>query len=291
MIHPFEYLAPKKLKDALKLIDEHAEDYKIICGGQSLLVLMRQGLVAPAVVIDIKGISELDYIKNDAKEGMRIGTITTHRNIEKSAVIKKNFPSFAQMELRLASIQTRNRGSIGGNVCHGDPAADPPSVLMALGASIKLSSVKGERIVKLDDFYVDYFETVLGHGEMLTEIQIPPSPPYTGTAYQKFNIISCDMATVGIGVSITLSGKDGICKDCRISMGNVAPTVRRAHKAEEVLKGNKITDKLLVKAGEVASTETDPISDINATADYRHELVKIMVKRMAAEAINRANKA
>jgi carbon-monoxide dehydrogenase medium subunit len=291
MIHPFEYFAPKKLKDALKLIDEHAEDYKILCGGQSLLILMRQGLVAPAVVIDIKGITELDYIKNDAKTGLRIGSITTHRAIEKSEVIKKTYSALAIMEKRLASVQTRNRGSIGGNVCHGDPAGDPAPVLMALGASVKLASAKGERTVKIEDFYVDYFETLLQHGEMLTEIQVPAPLPYTGTAYQKFNIISCDQATVSVGATITLSAKDGVCKDCRIVMGAVAPTVKRALKAEEVLRGNKITDKLLVKAGEVASTETDPISDINASIEYRKELVKVMVKRMAAEALNRANKA
>lgn len=161
MIHPFEYFAPKKLKNALKLIEEHAEDYKIICGGQSLLILMRQGLLAPAVLIDIKGISELDYIKNDARTGMKIGTITTHRAIEKSEVIKKTFPALAIMEKRLASVQTRNRGSIGGNVCHGDPAGDPAPVLMAMGASLKLATANGERTVKINEFYKDYFETVL----------------------------------------------------------------------------------------------------------------------------------
>lgn len=126
---------------------------------------------------------------------------------------------------------------------------------------------------------------------MLVEIQIPTPPPFTGTAYQKFNIISSDQATVSVGATVTLNAKDGVCKDCRITMGSVAPTVKRALKAEAVIKGNKITPKLLVEAGEIASTETDPISDINASADYRKELVKIMVKRMVTEALNRANKA
>ena len=290
MIKEFEYLAPKKLKDALKMLDEHADDCKIVCGGQSILVMMRQGLVTPAYVIDIKGLSELDYIKND-KEGMKIGAITTHRAVEKSAAIIKTYPALAQMEHRLASIQTRNRGSLGGNICHGEPAGDPPPVLMALGASLKISSVKGDRIVKVDDFYKDYFETVLEHNEILTEIQIPAPAPYSGAAYSKFNIILNDLATVGVGVGMTLSGKDGVCKDVIIALGAFAPTARRAVKAEAVLRGNKITDKLLVKAGEVASEEGDPISDINASAEYRKEICKIMVKRMAAEAYARANKA
>jgi aerobic carbon-monoxide dehydrogenase medium subunit len=288
MIKEFEYLAPRKLKDALKMLDEHADDCKIVCGGQSILVMMRQGLVTPAFVIDIKGISELDYIKSD-KDGMKIGAITTHRTIEKSAAIKKAYPALAQMEHRLASVQTRNRGSLGGNICHGEPAADPPPVLMALGASLKLSSVKGDRIVKVDDFYKDYFETVMEHNEMLVEIQIPAPAPFSGSAYSKFNIILNDLATVGVGVGMTLSAKNGVCKDVIISMGAMAPTARRAVKAEQVLRGNKITDKLLFTAGEVASEEGDPISDINASAEYRKEVCKVMVKHMAAEAYARAN--
>jgi len=195
------------------------------------------------------------------------------------------------MEMRLASIQTRNRGSIAGNVCHGDPAGDPAPVFIALGASLKLSSAKGDRIVKIDEFYTDYFETVLQHNELLTEIQVPPVPAFTGTAYSKFNIIQCDMATVGVAATVTLSGKDGVCKDVKIGMGAVAPTAKRALKAEDVLRGKKITDKLLNEAGEAAATETEPISDIHASADYRNEVLKIMVRRMVAEALSQANKA
>lgn len=290
MIQPFEYFAPKTLKEALSLLEEHADDCKIICGGQSLLVLMRQGLVAPSTVIDIKGLSELDYIKYDDNEGMKIGATTTHRAIEKSETIKKYFPVLSKMENRLASIQTRNRGSIGGNICHGDPAGDPAPVLIALGASLKLSSIHGDRIVKVDEFYTDYFETIMEHNELLTEIQIPPTAPFTGSAYSKFNIISSDMATISAAVSITLDGNGGACKDVRVALGALAPTAKRSPKAEDVLRGNNITDALLAQAGEMAATETEPLSDIHASADYRRELCKIWVKRMAAEAYANAGK-
>jgi carbon-monoxide dehydrogenase medium subunit len=291
MISEFEYLAPKTLQEALEALDEHADDCKIICGGQSLLVLMRQGLIAPAFVIDIKGVSELDYIKYDASDGMKIGAITTHRTIEKSAEIQKYYPVLSTMERKLASIQTRNRGSIGGNICHGDPAGDPAPVLMSLGASLKLSSVNGDRIVNIDEFYTDYFETILEHNEILTEIQIPAPAPYTGYAYSKFNIIQSDMATVGAGVAITLDGPDGVCKDVKIALGAMAPTAKRATKAEAVLLGKKPTEALFAEAGEVAATETEPISDIAASAEYRTEVCKVWVKRMAAEAYGKASKA
>ena len=287
MIRDFEYFAPKTLKEALTLLDKYGDDCKIIGGGQSLLILMRQGLVAPQYLISIKGLSELSYIK-DTKEGLNIGALTTHRAIEKSPVIQKKFSVLADMEQRLASIQTRNWGTIGGNLCHGEPAGDPAPVLIALKATLTTTSLKGERNTAVEDFSLDYFETALEPGELLTEIQLPAASPHTGTAYTKFNVIQSDLATVGVAVSITLGSGDGICQDIRIALGASAPTPMRAKQAEEVLRGKKITDNLLKKAGEVASTEAQPISDIAASEEYRRELVRVLVARVGNEALARA---
>lgn len=287
MIKDFEYLTPATLKEALTLLDKYKDECKVIAGGQSLLVLMRQGLVAPQYLVDIKGLSELSYVK-EAKEGLKIGALTTHRAVEKSPVIQKKFSVLAEMERRLASIQTRNWGSIGGNICHGDPAGDPAPVLMALNATLTTASLKGERSMAIEDFFLDYFEVALEHGELLTEIQVPPIPPRTGTAYTKFNVIESDLATVGVAVSITLGSSDGVCQDVRIALGAAAPTPRRAKKAEAVLKGKKITDNLLKEAGDVASTEAEPISDIYASEEFRRELVRVMVARVGKEALTRA---
>ena len=290
MITNFEYHAPKTVREALTLLDQYHEDCKIIAGGQSLLIMMRQGLIQPGHLINIKGITELDYIRSDGKKGLRIGALTTHRAIEKSPVIRKSFGALAEMENRLASIQTRNWGSIGGNLCHGDPAGDPAPVLIALNATVTLVGMKGERKMLVEDFFLDYFETALEHGELLTEIQVPAIAPGTGTAYAKFNVIESDMATVGVAVSIMLGSKDGRCQDVRIVLGNAAPKPLRATKAEGHLRGKKVTDRLLKEAGEIASTEGDPISDIHASAEYRQELLKVMVKRVGAEALSRGKK-
>jgi carbon-monoxide dehydrogenase medium subunit len=291
MIGDFEYLSPKTLKEALTLLDEHRDECKVIAGGQSLLILMRQGLLAPEYLIGIKGLSELDYIEADAKEGLRIGALTTHRTIEKSLAMKNGFSVLAEMEHRLASIQTRNWGTIGGNICHGEPAGDVAPVLIALNATLSTASLEGKRNMAVEDFFVDYFETVLEPTELLTEIQVPATPPHTGTAYTKFNIIESDMATVGVAVSITLDSGDGACKDARIVLGACAPTPMRAKEAEEVLRGKKITDNRLKEAGLKASEEAEPISDISASEEYRRELVKVLVARMGKEALARARQA
>jgi carbon-monoxide dehydrogenase medium subunit len=290
MIHDFEYFAPKTLKEALALLDKYQDDCKVICGGQSLLVLMRQGLVAPPYLISIKGVAELSYIK-DEKDGLKIGAATTHRAIEKSAVIKKKYPVLAQMETRLASIQTRNWGTIGGNICHADPAGDPLPVLIALGATLTVAGSKGKRSMPAEEFCLDYFETALKPGELLTEISLPIVPPNTGTAYTKFNVIESDLATVGVAVSVSLGAGDGVCRDIRIALGASAPTPIRPKKAEAILKGKKISDALLAQAGETASQEAEPIADIYASAEYRRELIKVLVPRMTREAIARAKKA
>jgi carbon-monoxide dehydrogenase medium subunit len=291
MINDFEYDAPKTLKEALSLLDKYREDYKIIAGGQSLLIMMRQGLIKPEHLIDIKGISELNYVKFDSNKGLRMGALTTHSTLEKSPVIKKSFGVIAEMEKRLASIQTRNWGSIGGNLCHGDPAGDLAPVLIALNATLTVASIHGERNMLVEGFFLDYFETALEYGDLLTEIQVPTIPSNTGTAYTKFNVIESDMATVGVGVSITLAPKEGHCKDVRIVLANAAPKPMRAKQAEELLRGKKITDPLLKEAGEIASTETEPISDIHASAEYRKELVKVLVKQLSKEAHLRAKQA
>ena len=291
MIRDFEYLTPKTLKEALTLLDKYRDNCKVIAGGQSLLILMRQGLVTPEYLIDIKGISELNYIRSDAKEGLRIGALTTHRAIKKSPVMRNGFTVLAEMERRLASIQTRNWGTIGGNICHGDPAGDPAPVLIALNTTLKMASLKGERTMAAEDFSLDYFETALEPGELLTEIQVPPVLPHTGTAYTKFNVIESDLATVGVAVSITLGSSNGICDDVRIALGASAPTAIRAKGAEEVLRGKKITDNLLKEAGQIASTEAEPISDIYASEEYRRELVKVLVARVGKEALARAKQA
>jgi carbon-monoxide dehydrogenase medium subunit len=291
MIRDFEYSSPKTLEEALTLLSKYQDECKVIAGGQSLLILMRQGLVAPEYLVDVKGITELNYIQAEAKGGLRIGALTPHRAIEKSPLMKNGFSVLAEMEHRLASIQTRNWGTIGGNLCHADPAGDPTSVLIALDATLSTASLKGRRNMAVEDFCLDYFETALQPDELLVEIQVPPAPPHTGAAYTKFNIIEADMAMVGVAVSVTLGSGKEVCKDARIVLGACGSTQMRAKQAEEVLRGKKVTDSLLKEAGQVASQEAEPMSDVTATEEYRRELVKVLVPRVGQKALARARQA
>jgi len=284
----FDYFAPETLDEALSLLSQHKEEAKIIAGGQSMLVVMRQGLLAPESVVDIKGVSALDYITYDEREGLKIGALTTHRAIEKSSLIQKHFRVLSEMERNLATIQTRNWGTIGGNLCHGDPAGDPAPVLIALGAKLKLKSLSGERVVAMEGFSRDILEVDLEPDEMLVEIQVPTPRPHTGVAHEKLMVMQGDAGIVGAAVSITLKPGDGVCEDARVVVSNAASVPLRVKEAEKRLIGKGINDHLLTEAGEIASAEADPPSDVHASSEYRKEMVKVFVKRAAIKAMERA---
>lgn len=286
----FEYFAPKTVEEALSLLSQYREEVKIIAGGQSMLVTMRQGLIAPEYLIDIKGISALDYINYDEKEGLRIGALTTHRSIEKSPIIQRHFEVLSEMEVNLATIQTRNWGTIGGNLCHGDPAGDPAPVLIALNAKLKLNRMGQERIVPMEEFSKDFLEVDLGPDEMLTEIEVPIPKPHTGIAQDKLMQIQGDSGIIGAAVSITLGPRNGVCEEARIVLSNVSSVPFRARKAESRLIGKVLNEGLLAEAGQVASEEGSPNSDMHASAEYRREMVKVFVRRAAKRALERAKR-
>jgi carbon-monoxide dehydrogenase medium subunit len=284
----FEYMAPKTVREALSLLSQYQKETKIIAGGQSMLVIMRQGLLAPEYVIDIKALSELDYIEYDERNGLRIGALTTHRDIEKSPVIMKNFKVLSEMERNLATIQTRNWGTIGGNLCHGDPAGDPAPVFIVLNAKLKLVSQGQERLIEMEEFSKDMLEVDLKPGEMLSEIQIANPKPHTGIAQEKLMVMQGDAGIVGAAVSITLKSGNGICEDARIALSNAASVPLRAKEAEKRLIGKAITLPLLDEVGQVASQEADPPVDVHGSVEYRKEMIKVYVRRAAVKALERA---
>ena len=287
MIHDFTYLKPGSLQEALSMLAEHKDECKVICGGQSLLIIMRQGLLVTDYLVDIKHIKELDYIQFDAKAGLKIGATTTHHTIETSDVIKKHYPVLVAMENKLASIQVRNWGTIGGNLAHADPAGDPGPVLVALKASIKGGSTQGDRTVALEDFFVDYFETVLEEGEIVLEVQVPTPEAKTGAAYQKFNLLESDQGMAAVAAAVTLNG-GGKCKDVRVVLGNAGPKPIRVKRIEELLIGKAYNEKLFVEAGAIASEDCEPVSDIHSSEEHRRHLLGVLTKRMLKQAWEQA---
>ncbi|MBI5442883.1 MAG: xanthine dehydrogenase family protein subunit M [Deltaproteobacteria bacterium] len=283
MIRDFQYLRPDTPDEAFALLAEHEGECKVICGGQSLLIVMRQGLIATDYLLDIKHLRQLASIGFDWNDGLRIGATTTHRAIENSDFVRANYPVLERMEKRLASIQVRNWGTIGGNLAHADPAGDPGPVLVALHAEITVGGSRGERTMPLEDFFVDYFETALDPTELVLGVRVPPPQERTGAAYEKFNLLQSDMGVVGVAASVTL-GADGACKAARVVLGGAGPKPLRAPRAEALLVGARRDEGLFAEAGRAASEECEPVADIHASEAHRRHLIGVLTKRMLAKA-------
>ncbi len=288
----FEYLPAATVEEALDLLAQHKDDdYKVIAGGQSLCTAMKHRLIAPEFIIDIKGLSDLDYIKFDEKDGLKIGALATHRSLEKSKIVREKYSVLCEMEENVASVETRNWGTVVGDLCNADPAVDPAPPLIALDAKLKIASKGEERMVAAEEFAVDFFETTVQPGEMVTEIQVPVLPPNSGVYFTKYSQIHGDYALASAAVMITLDSKKEKCVNARIGLGGVGTTPIRAKNAEEVLKGKKITEAVLAEAAEVAKTEINPVSGIEGSADYKRELAGVLLKRVGKVALERAQKA
>ncbi len=285
-MNKFDYLEPGTLEEAFALLKKHGEDARVIAGGTSLVIMMRQRLLMPKVVISLARIPDFDSITYDAQKGLRIGAGARHRDIELSSLVTQHYPLLHETFRKVAQPRIRNMGTIGGNLAVGDPLTDPGASLIALDAQVTLASANGERTLGLEEFFVDYYETALAAGELLTEIFVPPSIR-NGWAHIKFTPRSVeDFATVG--VALTLHAKYGVCQDLRLALNSVASTIVRAKRAEAVLRGKKITDVALREMGEVASTEVDPMDDNRGSAEYKRELVKVLVRRAGNEALQKS---
>jgi carbon-monoxide dehydrogenase medium subunit len=285
----FKYFPAKTVNEACDLLSQYGEEAKLLGGGQSLVNLMKQNLICPSYIIDIKGLSGLDYIRYAKEDGLRIGALSTHRSVETSDVVKENFAVLAEMERTLGSVAVRNWGTVGGSLAHADPASDLAATLLALGAQVTLIRSAGERVVSLDDFFVDYFETALQPDELLTEIHIPNSGG--GKAfYYKFAQRATDLAVVSVAVHLILNSDDqNLCQEIRIVMGSVGPKALRSRRGEDLLKGQAITDTLIEQAARVSAEDAQPMTDINGSEEYKRELVHVLVTRSIKEAATRAS--
>ena len=287
----FEYLEPANIPEAIALLERYDGKAKIIAGGTDLLVQMRR-TIKPEYVINIGNIQGLDYIRYDEKEGLKIGALTTIRTLERSAEVQQRYPVIPQAASRMASVGVRNLATLGGNLCNAAPSADTAPALIALSARAKIVGPKRERVVLLEDFFTGPGSTILGKGEILTEIQVPVLQPRTGTTYLKHDIRgTLDLAIVGVAAAITLEPRRELCQEAKVVLGAVAPTPMRARQAEEILNGKEIDDTLIEKSAQVASDESQPITDVRAPADYRSEMVKVFTRRAIKEALRLAKAA
>ena len=283
----FDYQEPTSLKKVFALMEKHGDDGRVMAGGTSMIIMMRQRLLMPKVVISLARLPKFDKISYSAKDGLRIGAGARHRDIELSKAVQQHYPLLHETFRKVAQPRIRNMGTVGGNLACGDPLTDPGASLIALDAEVTLTSSKGRRTLRLDEFFVDYYQTAVEPGELLTEIRVPP-PSRSGWSHIKFTPRSIeDFATVG--VAITLRTKDGVCEDVRLGLNSVSSTIVHAKKAEEVIRGKAISENLLKQMGEVAAGECDPTDDNRGSAEYKRDLIKVLVPRAVEEALRRAS--
>jgi carbon-monoxide dehydrogenase medium subunit len=310
-VYTFDYLKPQTLQEALHLLDQHGEKSKLVAGGTDVMVMIKKGNLSPEVVVSLRGISGLDHLlcENGA---LRIGAMVTHRAVEKSERIRKEYSALSDAVDVLGTVQVRNVATIAGNICTAAPSGDTAPPLLVLGARVKLLSPEGERTIPIEEFFKGPGETVVKDGEILTELLVPKPLPHTGSAYWKHKRRGAlDLPMLGVSVLLSLNKDriscgellrarspvssifhalekdDLVCNEVRIALGVAGPTPMRAFKAESLLRGRKISDGLLDEVAETASEEARPRDSIRGEAWYRKEMVKVFVKRMAVTCIAR----
>ena len=282
----FGYVRAESLPHALELLATAAtegEDAKLLAGGQSLLPLMKLRLAAPETLIDIGGLPDLAGITGDEKS-VTIGALATYRTLQHHPLITARYPAIGDALAVLADQQVRARGTIGGCVAHGDPAADLPAVLLALDAAVTMSGPSGERTVPLDDFLQGVFTTDLAPDEIVTSITLPAAAP--GQAYEKFAQPASHLPLAG--VCAVVSVRDGAVTSAKVAVTGIAARPFRALSSERSLLSAPITPSLLAAAAEEAGKGVRPLSDQHASAPYRLHLTETLTREALSRAANRA---
>jgi aerobic carbon-monoxide dehydrogenase medium subunit len=278
-MNPFEFRQPDTLEKALTLMHDLGEDARVMAGGTALVIMLKQRLVMPDCLISLQKLRSLDHIEA-ANGEVHLGALTTHRTVEQSPVIRTRIPALAQTYHQVATIRIRNVATVGGALAHADPNQDPPVMLLALNAKVRLTSTAGARDVGLDAFFTDYYETVRRPDELVTDVIVPTPNPHSSSVYLKFLPRTADdYATVGVAATVIIDPATETCQDCRIAMGCVASTPVRAQEAEAVLRGQRLTPALAREAGALAQQVADPISDVRGSAEYKRAMAGVFVRR------------
>jgi carbon-monoxide dehydrogenase medium subunit len=276
----FDYSAPATLQEALALLADGSA--KVLAGGMSLIPLMKLRLAAPEHVVDLGRVPGLAYIRQ-APDGIHIGAMTTHYQVESSPLLRSTCPLLAETASHIGDVQVRNVGTIGGSLAHSDPAADYPAALFALEARVRLASAKGERTLAIGDFLVDTFTTALQPGEIVAEIVVPAESPRAGVSYQKMQQPASGFAIVGVAARVERS--NGGLGLVRVGITGLASKAYRAANVESILQSTGDVDK----AAAVVAGGVEPNSDLSASADFRRHMARVYTARALRQALARTS--
>jgi aerobic carbon-monoxide dehydrogenase medium subunit len=273
----FDYVRPASVDEAVAALREGGEDAKLLAGGHSLLPLMKLRLAAPTLLVDLGGVPGLAGIQR-ANGGWRIGAMTPHVAMQREA----GLGLASVVAGTIADPQVRHRGTIGGSLAHGDPASDQPAILLAYEGSVVVRGDSGEREIAAADLFEDYLTTAIGDDEVLTEVRLPAMDGY-GFGYHKFNRRKEDWAMVAVG-ALVKKAADGTCEDVRVGLTHMSSVPLRATAVEEALRGRPLDADSIAAAAEQAAEGTEPPADLNASADYKRHLARVLTKRALTDA-------
>jgi carbon-monoxide dehydrogenase medium subunit len=283
----FDYLEPTTVAEACAMLKQHAGEAKVFAGGAHVTILMKQGLYQPKALVNIKKIPELKNVWFDTSDGLTIGALVTHREIETSSLVKEKFPVLCEAEREIANIRVRHMGTIGGNLASGEPLTDLSQIFIALDGKLKIVGPSGQRTMMVEELFLDFYTTSLAEDEIITQVVLPPPPPRSGIDYIRFSSSSVvDKPCAGVAVRLTLD--EEAIEVARIVLGCVGPTPVRAKKAEALLIGRLLSAELIGEAGALASQECSPIGDLRGSEEYKRAIVNALVRRATDAAYKKA---
>jgi aerobic carbon-monoxide dehydrogenase medium subunit len=271
----FDYAAPDTLDEALRLLAEHGDEAKVLAGGQSLIPLMKLRFAVPGVVVDLNRVGGLSYIEEDGGT-LRIGALTRHAEMERSALLAKRYPALAAAAPVISDPLVRNLGTVGGSLAHADPAGDWGSVMLAVGAELVARSSGGERTIPIAEFFRGTFTTALEPTEVVTEVRVPTPQRPSGGTYLKLERKVGDFATVGVAVHVELD--NGVIGRAGIALTAVGPENVAAREAERALGGATPGDEAFTEAAELAARAANPHSDLRGSVEYKRQVVRTYVR-------------
>ena len=272
----FEYVRPGSLNEALQALSYHANNAKILAGGQSLVPMMNLRMVHPAVIIDINRVPGLDGIRTDGNE-LVVGALARHSTLRESPIVATHCPLMSEAYQHVAHKPIRNRGTLGGNISHADPASEMPAVLLATDSTIVVQSAKGQRKIAAANFFLGLMQTALQTGEMVTEIRIPVAPTNQGWAFEEAANRKGDFAMAAVGATLTLSG--GICSQAAIAVAGMSERATRLSALEVLLERQALDDGLIMRAALLAKNSVNPDSSYHADADFKRDLAEALTER------------
>jgi aerobic carbon-monoxide dehydrogenase medium subunit len=286
-MHGFDYLQPSSIEHASDLLAGYGDDARVFAGGTALMLVMRQRMLNPKVLVSLDKLVSLRGISFDDAKGLRIGALSLHNDVASHHLVQKHYPMLAHMAAHLANPQVRNQGTLGGNLCYADPATDPPGCLMALDASVVLQSSRGKRILPMEDFITDYYATAIAPDELLVAILLPPPTLNSVSRYTRFRRTAAEhRPMLNVSFHAHRLGQDATrLSNVRLVVAASTPMPIRLNQAEALLASGPLSESLIAEVAKVASEQANVLSDQRGSESYRREMIQVVTRRALRSAL------